>query len=325
VRDYRRFLSAHLQFLQGLCQRSTQLVNSSIDQFLSSSFVTTQLLSAEDFYLRISSLVNRSKTNAPMIFDQLLSLTRIVNDGNGIITRYGTNFNYIPNLGAFDYAATDAVIYDDNCSCGLLSSCTTQANFIGENVSYKIPVKGMKMGCTPSESFRLSTLECFYDQSCLDLIQEYTYYPYRIDPVSGMRNRFSVNATVNELIKDAFVEEWKTSANYSSYFHQCSPLECSYTYVEQFNLLYIITLLFGLRNGLGIVLKWICPQISRLIFKIRQCSKKRITPAQTIRTVEMASVTNVNEPVDCPNSHTESNTSPHEVSEYVFVVFTRFI
>ncbi|CAF1526195.1 unnamed protein product, partial [Adineta steineri] len=44
-RDYRRFLSAHLQFLTRLCQLSMDLVNDAVNQLNSSLLVTTQLLS----------------------------------------------------------------------------------------------------------------------------------------------------------------------------------------------------------------------------------------------------------------------------------------
>ena len=320
-RDYRRFLSAHLQFLRGLCRLSMQSVNSSTQQFLSSLFVTAQLLSAEDFYIRFSSLINQSKSNAPITFNRLLSLTRIVNHGNAIISSYGTNFEYIPYFYAQANtftAATRAVIYDDDCSCGLLPNCTTQANFIEENVSKRASVKGMRMGCTPSESFRLSTLECFYDQSCLDLIHKYTNYSTPILPLARTMKRFRLNTTVNELIDDVFVEEWKTSTNYPSYFHRCSPSLCSYIYVEKFNLLYTITLVLGLHGGVSIVLRWICPEIVRLIVNTYQHRKRRISPIQLIHTVETTSVETVNVDVHNRISHMNSISSADEGFRYVF-------
>ena len=94
VRDYRRFLSAHLQFLTGLCNLSMQSVNDSIRQFLSSLFITTQLQSPTDFHIHIDSLVEQSKSNAPATFVRLLFLLRATNHGNAIVSTYGTNFEY---------------------------------------------------------------------------------------------------------------------------------------------------------------------------------------------------------------------------------------
>lgn len=291
-RDYRRFLSAHLQFLQGLCRLSIQSVDSLIEQFLSSLFITAQLLSPEDFHSRLASVVEETVSNAPVTFNRLLTLSRIVNDGNALISRYGTNFDYVLNWNNFEfnYAWTRAVVYDHDCSCGKFLNCTTQAYFIEESLSTMVSVKGMRVGCTPSESFYLSTLECFYDQSCLDLIQHYTNFSQRLTPLNQTMERFSINATVNELINNVFVAKWNTTTDYSSYFSKCSPLVCSYTYVEPFNPLYAITFLLSLQGGLSIVLKWTCPRIIRLLVKIyHQCKKRRMNRVRPISTIETTS------------------------------------
>ncbi|CAF3433755.1 unnamed protein product, partial [Rotaria sp. Silwood2] len=260
-RDYRRFLSAHLQFLTGLCELSMQSVNNSIDQFLSSLFVTVQLLPETDFHERLDLLIEQSKLNAPTIFDNLLFLIRSVNHGNAVISTYGTNFEYVVPWSEVlhdTYASTQAMIYNDECSCGLYMNCLSQASFINQNSSEIIPIKGLRIGCTPSESFHASTLECFYDPSCINLIQDNTNYIKSINftsslnPLSIMKSQYSINATIAELIDNLFIEQWIATINYSSYFEQCSPLLCSYTYIEQFNLLYTVTVLLGLQGGLTI-------------------------------------------------------------------------
>ncbi len=298
-RDYRRFLSAHLQFLQGLCELSIESVNNSINQLLTSLFITAQLLSEKDFNDRIVLLIEQSKSKAPITITRLLYLILRINQANAVISEYGTNFEYIVpwqenTLYYYDYVPTQAIIYDDGCSCGLYSNCTTQANFIKSNSSQKIPIKGLKMGCTPSESFRASTLECFYDQTCLDIIQQYNNSTNRIIPLSVTVNQFPINTSMAELIDNLFVEQWSTTKNYSSYFKQCAPVLCSYSYTQDFNLLYIITILLGLQGGLTIVLKWICPRIIRIVAKIYDHRKKRTNVIQSVNSLEVAPVEIVN-------------------------------
>ncbi|CAF1152019.1 unnamed protein product [Adineta steineri] len=94
ARDYRRFLSAHLQCLTGLCNLSIQSVNNSIGQLLSSLYITTQLQSPIAFQTHIDSMVQQSKSAAPAAFARLLSILRATNHGNAIISSYGTNFKY---------------------------------------------------------------------------------------------------------------------------------------------------------------------------------------------------------------------------------------
>lgn len=222
-------------------------------------FVTVQLLSETDFQNRLNTLIEQSKSNAPLLLSRLLFFTQSTFHANAFISIYGTNFEYSAPCEDYEevYMPAEALIYDDGCSCGMYANCTIQANFIEMNSSRNISIKGMKMGCTPSESFLVSTLECFYDQSCLHLIQQYTNYSNSLNSISTNSSRFSENITISELIKNLFIEYWSTAMNYSEYYHQCSPSLCSYTTVENFNLLYTITLILGIQGGLTIVLKWI--------------------------------------------------------------------
>ncbi|CAF1532537.1 unnamed protein product, partial [Adineta steineri] len=296
--DYRRFLLAHLHFLNGLCQISIQTVNNSVSQFLSSTLSNTQLISEVLFNLQINSLIEQSQLDAPTAFNRILFLLRTINHGNAIVSTYGTNFEYTALLGPYiNFALVQAVTYDNNCSCGLNATCTTQANFISNNASEIIPVKGLKMGCTPSESLLASTLECFYDSSCIKLIQEQTNYNSSINttiPLSQNSSHFLINTTVRDLVNVLFVEDWSTQINYSSYFEQCSPSMCSYTYIQQFNLIYTITFLISIYGGLTIALKWICPWIVRLVAKMNQYRKKKSNTVQPTNTIDtISSHTNV--------------------------------
>ncbi|CAF0954327.1 unnamed protein product [Adineta steineri] len=302
-RDYRRFLSTHLHFLGGLCQLSIQTVNQSIQQSLSSLMITKQLLSEENFILHINSMINEAKSNAPSTFIRLLSLLQATNHGNAIVSVYGTNYQYIaPILSTFQTTLyTQAVIYDDNCSCQLNSTCIINASFIEINSVQSTTIKGLKMGCTPSESLLASTLECFYDQSCINLIQRMTEYNTNITPIplNITNSRFLMNMTVINLINDLFIEKWSSIMNYSSYFDQCSPMICSYTYIQQLNSFYTLTYLLGLYGGLTIVLKWIAPKIVYFINKIYQRRKKTtnsIKPISTIEseTIEIMDTNNIN-------------------------------
>ena len=273
-----------------MCELSTKSVNNSINQLLSSLFITAQLLSEKDFNGRIASLIEQTRSTAPITVTRLLYLIRRINQANAVISNYGTNFEYIYDWYGMKesyYAPTQAVIYDDGCSCGLNSNCTTQASFVELNSSRNIPIKGLKMGCMPSESFRASTLECFYDQTCLDLIQRYTNSTNRMIPLSQRANQSVLNTSIAALVDNLFVEQWLTTKNYSSYFEQCAPLLCSYSYTQSFSLLYTITVLLGLQGGLAIVLQWICPRLIQIIANIYERRKKRINIVQPANTVGM--------------------------------------
>ena len=305
VRDYRRFLSAHLQFLAGLCDLSVQSVNDSVIQLLSSVFITAQLMPQTTFDENIYFLIEQSKSNAPATFSRFLFLHRETNHGNAIISAYDTNFEYIaPWFNPTSFIGitaspliTQAMTYDDGCSCALNANCTIQAAFVQTDLSSIVPIKGLKMGCTPSESFLASTVECFYDSSCVNLIQQQTININSANVTSSMppllssaTSRFPMNTPVIDLVNDLFIENWSTTINYSAYFDQCSPILCSYTYIQQLNSLYTVTLLLGLYGGLTLILKWICRKIIYLIAEVYKCRKEKTNVIQPAHAMKMATI-----------------------------------
>ncbi|CAF1144697.1 unnamed protein product [Adineta steineri] len=176
LNDYRRFLSAHLQFLTGLCQLSMNTTKISIEDFHSSLFVAAELLSEKKLRERLNLMTETSKADAYKTFISLLFLIRSINHGNAFMSTYGTNFKYDVPLHILQtkYLQTTALIDENGCSCGLYPNCTTSAKFFEKNASTIIAIEGLKMGCTPSESFLASTFECFYNQSCLNILRQYT-------------------------------------------------------------------------------------------------------------------------------------------------------
>ena len=111
-----------------------------------------------------------------------------------------------------------------------------------------------------------------------------------LPPLNSTDSRYAVNITVNELVNGLFVENWLTQMNYSEYFKKCSPMLCSFTYVEQFNLMSTITYVLGLFGGLTLVLKWIIPKmvsVFRKTFQICAQQNHRVEPISRIQTTHI--------------------------------------
>lgn len=106
----------------------------------------------------------------------------------------------------------------------------------------------MLIGCLPITSLRLSTLQCFYDQNCLDQvkntlnIQNISIIPLNITQSS----KFPMNITFNQVIDNLMLEKWTYDVDYDKYFSECSPKQCSYSIVKENNALVIFTTLLGL-------------------------------------------------------------------------------
>lgn len=123
------------------------------------------------------------------------------------------------------------------------------------------------------DSLLQSTLECFYDQHRFNKILLYiqeiaisnqTFYnpvsvrnrPTKnfsvIDP--SQSSRFISTTPISKIIDQMFVESWPATPSYGDYYQQCRPIACTYSYVENSNRLYVVTLISGLFGGLTKVL-----------------------------------------------------------------------
>jgi hypothetical protein len=285
--DYRRFIAAHLQLLEGLCQISIRSINATINQILTSVWVTRHLLSEDAFNDQIGSLINSAKLQAPDRFVRLMSMFRTLNHQNRIVLSYGTNFNYIVNLQEYvrQGSLTEPLTYDENCSCYFHANCTSAAQLIARDRSQAVSLTGLRVGCTPSESFFMSTLECFYDPSCINLIYTsiYQYHglvsEYHPTALTVGSSRFSINTQVEALMNELFVEQWSNESSFRSYYQQCAPAHCSYTYMQSVNSIYTVTLILGIYGGLSIGLKLTSPIVILILYKLYQKRKNRVGTA----------------------------------------------
>ncbi len=90
------------------------------------------------------------------------------------------------------------------------------------------------------------------------------------------------------------IEQWNNQTFYQDYFNQCQPDECSATYVDQGNVLYIITAMTGLIGGLTKVYTFVIPLLVNVVFRrIIRFKRNRLVNNRVAPLVTTASNTNV--------------------------------
>lgn len=112
------------------------------------------------------------------------------------------------------------------CHCAESGQCFEPEGFYRRiynrtNRSYQldITIPSLFSGCYPIDTLRLSSLECFYNQTCVDMLLKnrgYDLYGYLIDWISAgtialdpnVSSRFTPHTKLLEVINQAFVEEW---------------------------------------------------------------------------------------------------------------------
>lgn len=137
-------------------------------------------------------------------------------------------------------------------------------------------------GCLPLESIRQSTLECFYQQSCIDILSSYSTIS-RPKPLQSSLSKFPLNITIALLFdKYLFVESWRKNISFEKYFTACAPRSLTYSYQVQFHLPTIFTICVSAFGGLVIGWQLITPAMIKIWFfiKSRKQEKQDSIPAE---------------------------------------------
>lgn len=141
-------------------------------------------------------------------------------------------------------------------------------------------IPGLSSGCMPVDSGRQSSLQCFFNQTCINAIIHYLATPdanfTAMAPL--LSSRFHVTATVDSIVNQLMVEEWGFSVSYDKYYAECAPSSCSYSRTTRHGLLYLLNTLVGLLGGLCTGLAIAVPPIVRSIRKQRNTNAIELVP-----------------------------------------------
>jgi hypothetical protein len=142
-------------------------------------------------------------------------------------------------------------------------------------------------GCIPLDSIRQSTLECLYNQSCVNAI---ALEPKISLPkaLNKSLSRFLINSTIGQIFDESlFVESWQNKSSFESYFSICSPRSLSYKHQGRFHLSTIITISLSAFGGLVIACQLLTPAIIQIYNLIKR--KKQI-PSSSQQTSTESSI-----------------------------------
>ena len=130
-------------------------------------------------------------------------------------------------------------------------------------------ISGMFFSWFPLQSLLMSTTECLYNDSCLFQIK--ALINTTVSPTNFSRLNLSPESYANNsyeqievLANRLFIQSWNNESSFQSYFNQCHPLTCQYTYESRLSLIYMITIITGLIGGVTVVSRLLAPLIVKL-------------------------------------------------------------
>lgn len=175
---------------------------------------------------------------------------------------------------------------NEYCWCGSWNLCLKSQGFYNRvvtgnqiNTMPNRTIPGLVFGCLPMDTLLWSTLECFYNQTCIDMVLDWRLFdckdicmPLILSNITALQmdvnNRFLPNDTIITLIRELFVEQWTMISRFDFYFKQCAPQSCTYTFIKRYEFIHILTMIFGLLGGLQVIFRIISPAIVKVVLYI---------------------------------------------------------
>ncbi|CAF0930761.1 unnamed protein product, partial [Adineta steineri] len=242
--------------------------NSSSIQYVSASVIPSSVFKPQTEAF-ISQFISSTNENFLLSLSMILNITQ----SNGLLSGELNNYdiyaldNNIYALGDI-YLAAKPRQYG-NCSCISSPMCITESVIYDlSNNTLLFDVPGLYTGCYIIESLLQSSLQCFYNQTCINKLQSYFQVSSLMNVTAldiSLPSQFLENSTIADLLEQLMVEKWNSSSIYENYYSECQPSSCSYTVTTKNSVIYIVTTLIGLVGGLITVLKFVVPNLVKLV------------------------------------------------------------
>ena len=137
-----------------------------------------------------------------------------------------------------------------------------------------------------------STFECYFNQSCIDKIYQLTAstsaYPFNATAMiyNSSNTQYETTTKLQKIIEQLMIEQWNDEILFNSYFEECNPAFCIYTYNTRQDLADIFTTTIGLIGGLTTILKIIVIPIVAFITRKKRPQSIQIQVNGKLFTVE---------------------------------------
>jgi hypothetical protein len=287
--DYRLFASAHFQVLASLCHTANRSVSDMLKAFATSQMISSQVLSSAAFEIQLATKIDQLKFTKIADVNRLEQIVSSMIDHNHLVSSLRCNFliTGIPEQSTFrSYSVIfpngSLLTTGDSCFCETTSKCSFPAAFYNwsnpivpgtalqpsQPPSFIIP--GMKVGCTPKDSLFQSTLECLFDNDCLERLVIYTgasFMPSPLNITTQPLSRFNLNATLEMIFQQLMLESLNNVSSFGGYFRTCAPEFCTYSYSQQFSIGYMLAMLIKLVGGLNVMFGTLSPIFVCLIVR----------------------------------------------------------
>ncbi|CAF1419135.1 unnamed protein product [Adineta steineri] len=288
--DIRMTISFQLQLLRSFCQLSESIILDELNDLLNGTeLVSARLIDPTLFNTQVQVRITTNLETAISTFIRGLTLVRQTSLSNQLISGSNGDFrfsfsvytNNIDNSTGIDVDVLACAFQNNNglwCNCGDTFSCqetggiySTDYNlgnlgtFTNNDSMLKLGLPGFVSTCIPLESLLASSLECFYNSTCITQIFPSLNITEQLN--AFQTSRYAINTTVEQILQNLMLEQWEPNISFSKFFTQCNITSCTYSITMGNDFLYVITALLGIYGGLTVFLRLIVPHIVKFIVR----------------------------------------------------------
>ncbi|CAF1403149.1 unnamed protein product [Adineta ricciae] len=283
--DFRTFSFAQFQSLALLCQIAIQAVNDGLRTFNSTHLVTGQVFSRAEFNEIVDVVTSNFQANLIENENRTANAIHSSITQSGFMSALRTNY-FFQSKNSRDSFLIYSELYlrkdsKASCNCRLEENQCTHPAYLFPNATLTkfdklsmsdatagIKMPGLMAGCLPMESLRRSTLECLYDQTCIDTLAVQSNIS-RPKPLAKSET-FPANLTVGTMFDESlFIESWENQTSFEDYFTLCAPRSLTYTYEGRFWLAALVAMSISAFGGLVVLWDFVTPVFVKIWYLLK--------------------------------------------------------
>ncbi|CAF2879049.1 unnamed protein product [Rotaria sp. Silwood2] len=279
--------------LAAFCSIAEQAVNNSYRLFSAKTFISDRILPKNIFDNEVKILVDTFNESTFSELYRTFSLTRVAVETNPFASRIGQQVTFLVD-NEYQIKIESGQIENQRmkapgappCTCLLPDDdCYAYAYVYSFTETFDMTkINGLLIKCFSTESTLFSTLECWYNHSCVELVRMH----YIMNGVTNiidiapldenLPSKFSINDTIEVLINALLLENFTINISYDQYYAKCAPLSCIYTIEETFDFIFLITSILAIYAVLNKIFRLTLPFIVQLTLIIWNRIRKENSP-----------------------------------------------
>lgn len=279
--DIRSLGVALFQALSSFCRLSQANFNQSVLLFNSTSLLSPFVVSEYVLQSQVQTFQQQFQSTIFQTLQMNIELISNIISHNDIMNGLGTAIYMAGSAGRMTTVFNIYVLENGTwCTCMEDVDCYGSSGIYQQfdvdtfgvnDFNATILIPGLSSGCMPVDACLHSTLECFFNQTCVNEIVSYlnTSNANFTAMSPSSLNHFNISSTIVSIVNELMIDEWKLNVSYDKYFATCAPLSCTFSTVVYHNFFYVLSTLIGLLGGLCTGMGTVVPYIVGLIQRPR--------------------------------------------------------